>query len=57
MMTLDEIRQDVVIETVKRISELQALANQTESEDERRSLQIAIAELQQLVQAHDCSEV
>ena len=46
--------QEALIEIVKRISELEALTSQADTESERRSLRLAIAELRQIIKAHAC---
>jgi hypothetical protein len=52
MASLNLIVEEVLIETARRISELECLVAQAASDKERTSLLIAIAELKQVFQAH-----
>ena len=54
MATLNSMIYDVVLQTIKRVSELEALLDQTQPDSERRALQAAIAELRQVVRVHAC---
>ena len=45
----------VLIETTMRIRELEAVLKLTRSASERRSLEMAIAELRQVLKMHACS--
>jgi hypothetical protein len=52
MATHDATIHDVVLQTIGRIGELEALLEKTDSDSERRSLQAAIAELRQVIRDH-----
>jgi hypothetical protein len=57
MTSLNLIVEEVLIETAMRISDLERLLAQSNSADERRSLQIAIAELRQVIKAHSATSM
>jgi hypothetical protein len=44
----------VLIETIMRVRELEAVVRLTDSASERRSLEMAIAELRQVIRMHVC---
>jgi len=46
--------QAVLIETMMRVRELEAVVKLTRSATERRSLEMAIAELRQVLKMHAC---
>lgn len=52
MRRTELIAEEVLIETARRIGELECLFAQTVSDEERISLRIAIAELKHVILAH-----
>jgi hypothetical protein len=57
MASLNLIVEEVLIETARRISELECLVVQADNAEERRSLRIAIVELKQVLQVHYCASM